>query len=388
MEGVFAERKVILPHNDEATCLRQISSCPGGWMSSRLRICPLCLEHGYHSFWYQLYDLKVCPVHGCLLTERCQCCGKPLPEYRFGRMLFEHPYRCPNCLGPISGVVPELSLFREFWAHNEELRGNYESLQRWANEITGRQCRGICHTVPTLQDCLWAKHTEIRRAPGRVCHPLPGCLPSSLDFALEVLTWRIQMVGTPRFQSPTRIVTDFRCVNSVWKAFVRRVCYWLYGVPPGSEPEEDNSRFEQQYPNMKLSEWDFRRLAFCLFLAHCKTFPPRFYDNRWWIEGLGDLPPVPMILWNKRMSRTGLMRSLLATLAGLIYTIKALVRNKMVLDVRELLYMQTRWMAVHVECDDQGLCEGAAVFPKIERYPVQWSASIKISYAQPKIKEG
>src|SRR5258708_4126267 len=43
----------------------------------RLRYCPICMECGYHSVWYQFRGLGICLLHGVRLISDCFHCGEP-----------------------------------------------------------------------------------------------------------------------------------------------------------------------------------------------------------------------------------------------------------------------------------------------------------------------
>lgn len=62
---------------------------------TRLRFCPGCLSHGFHSVLFQIPIFPCCPVHNTRLLERCTNCGNEMP-YRWPRKN-EMGFTCYNC---------------------------------------------------------------------------------------------------------------------------------------------------------------------------------------------------------------------------------------------------------------------------------------------------
>lgn len=368
-----------LPHPGEVYDLGTIMSCPGGWLSTKLRFCPICLEHGYHSYWYQLRDLNYCPIHGCRITSECQSCGNQLPEYRFSKDLFENPYFCPKCHAPLSGATPVLSYIKDFRQHFDQLKTCYEVLENWAHGIKGHKCRAICHTASALDRCHWRKHEEMLWELGRICHPLPEAPLLSSTTGMEVLRWRVQMVVTPWQFRPKRISIRYDRINVLWSALIRRLHYWIYGALPSSRFAEVERRYNEEYHHIQLDQWDDRELAFSIFLDHCEGHLR--VGATMSADGPGNLPNIGLSFWEGRISRLGFMYSMLAAFAGLVLTIRSEARISKVLDLFQLRLRQRQWCAVHFQYSRQGLCTGAAVFSKLDGYPVHWSAAIKTAYA-------
>lgn len=75
--------------------------------ANRLRYCPRCISVGYHSFFHQFKDMKVCPIHDIELVDRCPCCRR---VFRYELQNNKHYYRCPSCTKTLlSSNVNEIS---------------------------------------------------------------------------------------------------------------------------------------------------------------------------------------------------------------------------------------------------------------------------------------
>lgn len=103
---------------------------PISW-SRQLRYCPVCLEHGYHSYWHQSLHIATCPLEGTPLETTCHYCRKPLPEYGLNRPLLERSYVCPRCLKPIAGVWPSIKLRLSLHERDRELSQVFSPLEHW-----------------------------------------------------------------------------------------------------------------------------------------------------------------------------------------------------------------------------------------------------------------
>ena len=69
---------------------------------SSLRFCPVCLQYGYVSVFFQLACLRLCPMHAVPLEETCKCgAATPGPD-AFGRGL-DAPFHCITCGKPLAG---------------------------------------------------------------------------------------------------------------------------------------------------------------------------------------------------------------------------------------------------------------------------------------------
>lgn len=379
MEGELAIDNfgITLPTTEEYEAMRQVMACPGEWLSPWLRICPICLEQGYHSFWYQLRELDLCPMHDCRLTTECQSCGCRLPLYHFNGKLFRSPYYCPQCGCPFCGAKPELSMFRAFRKHAAELESRFEalSLVQWARGIKGKDCREICHVYRPILSSTWARR-DTKRHLARLCHPLPRAPVRASVPGLDVLRWQIQMYERHWYTFGS---IQYTRINQVWKALIRRLYYWIFGKPPTPRFHDVKARFSAQYKHIEIRTWDVRELAYCLFLSHFGTCT-NGTDGHLVDHGPTNFPEEDMIFWEKRIPRMTVMYSMLCIFAGLIATLRRMAQTVETLDETNLRQKAHEWGAVYLQCSDKGFYTGVGVVPSLDGYPVKWSAAIKAAY--------
>ncbi|WP_429454670.1 TniQ family protein [Paraburkholderia sp. WC7.3g] len=68
--------------------------------SPMLRHCPVCLEAGFHSVWYQVDTLFCCPIHGCELVTVCQHAARQPRGTDFRRRFFAIPIHAGSAVVP------------------------------------------------------------------------------------------------------------------------------------------------------------------------------------------------------------------------------------------------------------------------------------------------
>lgn len=65
--------------------------------SRLLRVCPECIQTGFHSPLHQLLFIRECPIHRAMLNTSCFECGKSNSAYSLVRGSFITPYGCGEC---------------------------------------------------------------------------------------------------------------------------------------------------------------------------------------------------------------------------------------------------------------------------------------------------
>lgn len=97
----------------------------------QLRYCPLCMQSGFHSVWFQLAALQVCPLHGCRIDDTCMACGAPIGPYRWTREMFERAGYCSHCHRPFVGAPFRLADHDEFYQHRDSVERAFAAFQDW-----------------------------------------------------------------------------------------------------------------------------------------------------------------------------------------------------------------------------------------------------------------
>lgn len=349
------------------------------WLSPNLRLCPLCLEHGYHSHWFQLLDLHTCPVHGCQITEVCQACGAKLPPYAFGKALFGKHYHCPTCRKPLCGALPNLLLFDEFEAHRDEVFRRFAAFDAWEQHFAEIDYEAYCIRQSRPNWTLWCRPELMLHELGRRCNPLPSRVTPASSSGFEVLRWGLKMQERPFYLRHSRYSIDFKPITQVLRAFFRRLEYWVFGGFFSKRMGEVLARSHNHNGRFRLSEWDRRELAFCLFWTQYSNDSYTGYRSEIWHPYLHELPQVGFFIHEGRIARVALMNVLLGLFAGLYLTIARAQKNSDTIDFKRLALYEADLIAKSCSFPKKRM-SGIVIFPKIDGFPVKWSAAIRMGY--------
>jgi hypothetical protein len=225
LAGTLETAAVILqrPAEEANTMTGRAACLLNAMFSSTLRICPLCFESGYHSFWFQCVALPLCPVHAVPLTSRCQACGCPLPSVVDACSSWK-PYRCNDCLSWISGAEFVPAMHHEFRDHARELQRKFDNLMAWANRLHLAHAEvGSAYAVVSR---YWQWRGTLAYA---LCARLAPVLPQSLEnskHAVTILSWCLRRDGTQLFYGRRR-TEERHYVDLVYRATLRMLAKWL-----------------------------------------------------------------------------------------------------------------------------------------------------------------
>ncbi|MFC3106659.1 hypothetical protein ACFOFO_01565, partial [Undibacterium arcticum] len=96
-------------------------------ISAKLRYCPTCLQHGYHSMVFQHRAIMHCPIHGDLLVKCClRCKGDIAATFS---SIAANPFECRQC-GDIFGATPTAKQVVSFASKVQQITTVRISLER------------------------------------------------------------------------------------------------------------------------------------------------------------------------------------------------------------------------------------------------------------------
>lgn len=353
---------------NEREGVENIVKCCGHWFSVHLKICPICFENGFHTYWFQLIDFEYCPIHGCAIVSYCQSCGESLPGYHYSRKLFNSPYYCYRCGKPLSGAMPTLESLNEFRLHRDEIVRRFSVYQSWLDGIKEKshtQCRNL---ESNLSRAGWFSLSRMNSDFRRLCHPLPPGygVPKHLP-RLSLLRVRQQMVTKIPFLL-SRYHTEWKTWDHAWEAFARRINLWLFGEENYITERNASSNLHSSFQdNVILANWKDEELALRVFFCV-------FYS------GSGERKYLSGTLWEGRFVRRELMALLLGAFAGCVYRIRNLRFSNSRITFFSLITYARPWEACSVNYSNFGFVERVVIYPKISRLPVRWNAAIRDSY--------
>lgn len=173
-----------------------------GIWSQTLRYCPICLEAGFHSIWYQAEILTNCPFHGCQLISFCQECGATTGAYGFSTALFREPYSCWNCRGPIAGAAFDVSEHLSIRSDQLLIHAKLRTCLQWFAAVT-EHFRFLSPTRCFFVPCLGPGYDARCLVRQLVCFVEPFSNDSRTGGEITVLTWHV----VARSSSPNSCMT-------------------------------------------------------------------------------------------------------------------------------------------------------------------------------------
>lgn len=308
---------------------RQVKSNLGRfWFSERLRICPICMEGSYHSFWYQFIPLKLCPLHNCLITDACQHCGMPLPRADLTKKLFSRPYICNHCDQPFAGGELMLRSHIGLRESATDLAERFQSYLSWAQDAP--EIRGVVYNFRyQSEDKLqlfnqWCQPDELLMSLWHSYYPLPAGLSRPPYAEVTLLKWKIWEHHERPHKCRKSMSNDdiLRLASSVYRTTLRSLQNWLMTLNrKGGWAVEIAPNFHDKGV-IDLQRGDLRELAYMLLRFQLET------EERWGLyinvrNAQLEWPLQPRELIPKiRTTRLGWRAFFLGVYAGLFYTLQ------------------------------------------------------------------
>jgi len=98
-------------------------------LEGNIKYCPKCLEHYYHSVYFQLLSLERCPIHRIRLRDKCPNCNNLIsPRIRYRTI--KQPFYCWHCQKPLF-IEDAKKLLNPNGLIGFEA---FEQLDRWCND--------------------------------------------------------------------------------------------------------------------------------------------------------------------------------------------------------------------------------------------------------------
>jgi hypothetical protein len=257
------------PAVEETEVLNSFKRLEHIFFRKRLRICPLCLECGYHSFWYQFDVLRICPLHGCLLTDQCSSCGEQLPLYDLQGLKLLKKWKCLHCRCPIYGAPIDLKKHLEFREQSTILITAFSSLVSLVKKIGGRldSLRRMAtgrHEFGKFS--LWCRPTDFIRGFAFSGHELSGSCTDLHFQPVTSLSWQISMnrERTNGNQNHRSIALERpHRTRAVYLATIRRVRDWILSRLAGDETCS-SMMLDPKCTTVDLHKWPSDVLAYTL----------------------------------------------------------------------------------------------------------------------------
>ena len=328
VSGAFVDRtNWSLPDQSEKECLHFAANTPGTWIHRNLRFCPICLEAGYHSIWFQFSLLHSCPLHDCALTDQCQSCGDQTGYYGATPQFTFKPYGCLNCGEVLSGVVPGLTTHLELRSHRQQLERAFAGLLRWVQEskekllplqYISRKKRWLA-VDKAIQ---WCNPEALLHGAALELFPFSGGNAIHVDSSVSLLCWQISMQtkdlnpGYARRSWRQRVQTP----TAVYRATIRKLQRWLFGESTALQRElELRSRWIRaiEEDELEITDWNLYELAYVLL----RNSQSAFIDFGLEVTeiALKSTPSLGFTTYEDRAPRIAYRAGFLAVFAGYFY---------------------------------------------------------------------
>ncbi len=253
------------------------------WWEGNFRYCPLCLEHGYHSYWHQSLYIETCPIDGARLLTTCEHCGMRLPQYGICRSLLDRPYVCAHCYNPISGVWPTVESRLSIQCCADKFSQALSGLYDWWIE-SGSVRRALLNHLPSSDRKDVSHYTFPYRSFMRqwvldhneAANPFP--VTARRTPRLIILRWAVRLNVEPGWQVKLaqRVSWDGRYrtrMLGIYRATLRRLERLIYARRAFTD--EDYRRYlvatgseSQSFPNAA----DLPLLALCAMRRNLERY--------------------------------------------------------------------------------------------------------------------
>jgi len=246
-----------------APCLASLGSIL--W-SGRFRYCPLCMDAGYHSVWHQFKPLSICPIHACMVSEKCAYCRREIGEYRLTPQRLARGFACGKCGQPFSGAAFDLDRHVAWRQQSNEIETRTAPFANWWSEaphrlvflaVARKQIVGSDYNLQRVDDEVWTGAIQS-------VHPFPiGCKAQNRN--VFFVTWQIRPAlrgSSPREYPSRRGGSSSGRVKRVYCAFLRRL---KCTIDAQEQPQDEVPTLEWIAGKCILRrQWRVNQLAFVL----------------------------------------------------------------------------------------------------------------------------
>jgi hypothetical protein len=194
--------------------------------SDKLRFCPICLEAGFHSVWYQFETLSLCPMHECKIVDFCLSCGVATSDYEFSADLLGRPYACGSCGGPIAGAIFDLDEHLDLRAQHATLVRGLDPVRDWFDRAAKALHfigRAAGFTETETQPC--SRRDFILDIAHKIV-PFPDGCSFPAEGRVTVLPWRLatlQRAGRPAAGSKRQGWGRYGQIQGAYRATLRLI---------------------------------------------------------------------------------------------------------------------------------------------------------------------
>lgn len=366
-----------VPSPDEMFALKSFEGVSDIFLSPILRICPVCIECGYHSYWYQVLDLQVCPLHNCKLMDECLSCGKLLSDYRFCKELFSRPYLCANCKKPISGAPLSLECHLDFRINSQLIETRFEPIANWL--LRSEQPRAIVRNLKKQYGSLtrfahWCEPVTFAREILSTLNTDKYFEIKSENNFVTALSWKVRMCTTRTTPLRKRYtgIARRRLTKSVYFATLCMLKNWIIHDPQFGFDSIDRILEIDQNGNVDISAWRSELLAVHLMRAILESYNPVSLRETPIVVAFrfDHISEASLYTFEGREPRLAWRAIFLGYFAILYWTINRAKQQGHVLELRKLRTSIDTSVAKVLFVEPENVLGGVVLFPTIPGMPL------------------
>lgn len=331
----------------------------GVWNFDNLKFCPICLEGLYHSYWFQLEDQKICPLHQCELLTRCVCCGEISPSYHFEPTVFNSPYLCGACNMPFFGADPNIEAHEDLRGHFKTIESAFYNHEHWLARFDQKRFYEYFPKEEFYGWFRWCDRKSIRHFFINQASEIPPEIRSGVRNDLVVLEWRIQMIdGGIRSKRESFIFYNRRQIRCVMRVFLRNMMGWVFESVSATKRIRIMKKFRNEDVHNPL-DYDPKHLAYMIV---------KEFNN--WATAPRKSDIYPMSSWNNRIPRVAYLAYLYGFYAGICHRLRRLInKGQSAFEPIASLRVSDHLIAI---CDvtEDGVHAGRVIFPDIPGMPI------------------
>lgn len=209
------------------------------FLASEFRYCPLCLQHGFHSYLHQLRFVAICPLHQCELLRVCVSCGSPAVIRR--ALPANELYECHACRHTLFGAPLSAGDLRSARDDPAGFEAAFEPLYAWCSRAYLKSIFLTPATTHSHRALMYSALYGLEPPPMKELFATPS-VPH-----LAVMTW-----GLPQ-SARHGLAAQHRRHDAVVALVARKLLQWEKAVLEAVEAERLNARGGASSEAVKLA---------------------------------------------------------------------------------------------------------------------------------------
>jgi hypothetical protein len=363
------------PSREEHQALGAFRGLEDILLSRSFRLCPMCIQAAFHSYWHQFVLLDRCPIHLVKLTDKCTHCGLPLPLYSFNKDLLARPYICASCGQSMAGIRPSLERHLGLRKKRRLIESKLGRLGEWLSTSSsvlsffkelrlaqGGSLNGLnawCGADRLLREVITRASYDSK------------CGLIKPKEQITLLSWKVRMVTTGRvisWGSGAKSMRE-RMILKVYRSTVNMLTNWIVS---GLEAERrgENLVVKVRRGIMRIKDVSPELVALHLMRIALESYEPMPLVPQWSVSGLRYDLVSPDYGHERRHPRLAWRAAFLALFASMYCIAKDAKKKGTTINLRAIRTRIDATVAQVLEVEGENTLLGRVVFPSVPDMPV------------------